>query len=111
MHFAANLNSLIEVCNGKWLQRTKDSLPTLLPVIPDSVPGGVRLDDKLHVTVAIRFLTIARKEISPARVHVAGHVFHHHRNAVSFFIKSDKELFIFELGQGLLGKFLISAKR
>src|ERR1051325_1649256 len=81
-------------CSGeiRWpqrLNRVKHAFPTTLP-IRNHILSATRLDDKFHIAIAIRFLSITIEEVGPAGDHVARHVLHHNRNIISFFIQLDE---------------------
>jgi len=71
----------------------------------------VRFNHKLHVAIAVRLLTVGDKKVSPAREHVAGHVFHDDGNTVPLLVESYKNFFIFQLRDGFVGELLVGPKR
>src|SRR6266404_905136 len=80
--FTANCDLLLEILGAQGFKSSKDTLPTSLPVSQQIFLAGLRLDHKLHVAVAIWFFPVRVQKISPARKHIAGHVFHDHGNTV-----------------------------
>src|SRR5258705_11795088 len=64
--FATYRHLPFTIFGAQRLQRGKYSLPTALPINHEVILGGLRLDHKLQIAIAVGLLAIGVQKVSPA---------------------------------------------
>ncbi len=109
MRLAANQHLRLKSSGCKDSMRRTAS-PATLPQREQSHLWPFGCDDKLNITMAVRFLPVRCQKIRPARKHVADHVLDDDGNTVGFFVEGRKNSSSADLPERAFGQFPVATE-